>query len=177
MMLGHLTVAGIAELALTGGVVAFLQRTDARLLEAAAGRRIRTGSGQAVAEGPASLRPLWITLGLLLVLTPFGLLAGGVAWGEWQASDFSDPAARQAIATASRGEAPPAATPAGLGRLASVWTAPLPGYAPPLLRSPAVGYLLSGMFGTGLVVLAVAAMGAVMRLRRRPGTGSDTVIP
>jgi cobalt/nickel transport system permease protein len=175
MMLGHLTVAGIAELMLTGGVVAFLQRADASLLAATAGRGARA-SIEGAEGGPASLRPLWITLGLLLVLTPLGLLAGGVAWGEWQTSDFADPAARQAMAAASLGQAPPAAAPAGLERLASVWTAPLPDYAPPLLRSPAVGYLLSGMFGAGLAVLAVAAIGAVMRLRRN-GTGSRTVSP
>ena len=40
MMIGHLTIAGIAELVLTGGVVAFLQRTDASLLAAAAGRHV-----------------------------------------------------------------------------------------------------------------------------------------
>jgi cobalt/nickel transport system permease protein len=175
MMLGHLTVAGIAELMLTGGVVAFLQRTDASLLAATAGRGARA-SVEGALPGPASLRPLWITLGLLLVLTPLGLLAGGVAWGEWQASDFADPAARQAMAAASLGHAPPAAAPAGLERLASVWTAPLPDYAPPLLRSPAVGYLLSGMFGAGLAVLAVAGIGAVVRLRR-DGTDSRAVSP
>jgi cobalt/nickel transport system permease protein len=175
MMFGHLTIAGIAELVLTGGVVAFLQRTDARLLAATAGRFIRSDSAPVVAEGQASLGPLWITLGLLLVLTPLGLLAGGVAWGEWQASAFSDPAARHAMAAASLGQSPPAAAPSGLERLASIWTAPLPDYAPPFLRSPAVGYLLSGMFGTGLVVLAIAAMGALLHLRHRARTGSETV--
>jgi cobalt/nickel transport system permease protein len=177
MMIGHLTIAGFAELALTGGVVAFLQRTDARLLAAAAGRDIPAVSGRAIAQGPGSLQPLWITLALLLVLTPLGLLAGGAAWGEWAASDFSDPAARQAMASASRGQAPPAAAPAGLRRLASVWTAPLPDYAPPLLRSAEVGYLLSGMFGAGLVVLAVTAAGAIMRVFRRSRADRDGVIP
>jgi cobalt/nickel transport system permease protein len=138
MMAGHLTVAGVAELVLTGGVVAFIQRTDVSLLSAAA--------------GPPNLKPLWLTLGLLLVLTPLGLLAGGTAWGEW-------------------------AAPAGSGWLASVWTAPIPDYAPPFLRSRAVGYALSGMFGAGLVVLAVMAVGAATRLFRRVRTGRNTVAP
>jgi cobalt/nickel transport system permease protein len=159
MMLGHLTIAGVAELVLTGGVVAFIQRTDLSLLSAA----------------PPSLRPLWLTLGLLLMLTPLGLLAGGTAWGEWAASDFADPAARQAIAGTSLGHAPPPAAPAGLRRLASVWTAPLPDYAPPFLRSRAVGYALSGMFGAGLVVLAVTAAGAATRVFRRAGSRRPTV--
>jgi cobalt/nickel transport system permease protein len=163
MMLGHLTIAGIAELVLTGGVVAFIQRTDASLLSAT--------------EGPPSLRPLWLTLGLLLVLTPLGLLAGGTAWGEWAASDLADPAARQAIAGASLGHAPPPAPPAGLRRLASVWTAPIPDYAPPFLRSEAAGYALSGMVGAGLAVLAVTAVGAVTRVFRRSRAGRDAVGP
>ena len=151
MMLGHLTFAGIAELVLTGGVVAFIQRTDPSLLAATAGRTAR-----AMAEGaesaPPSLRPLWLTLGLLLVLTPLGLLAGGTAWGEW-------------------------AAPAGPGWLASVWTAPIPDYAPPFLRSEPVGYALSGMFGAGLVVLAVTAVGAATRVFRRPRAGRNAVDP
>ncbi len=175
MMFGHLTIAGVAELVLTGGVVAFLQRTDISLLSATAGRAAqRMAEGAAPAAEP-SLRPLWLTLGLLLVLTPLGLLAGGTAWGEWAASDFADPAARQAIAGASLGQAPPPSAPAGLKRLASVWTAPVPDYAPPFLRSEAVGYALSGMFGTGLVVLAVTAAGAAPRVFRRTRAGRPTV--
>ena len=175
MMFGHLTIAGVAELVLTGGVVAFLQRTDPSLLSATAGR-----AAQGMAEGVAptatpSLRPLWLTLGLLLVLTPLGLLAGGTAWGEWAASDFADPAARHAIAGASLGQAPPPSAPAGLKRLASVWTAPVPDYAPPFLRSEAVGYVLSGMFGVGLVVLAVTAAGAATRVFRRARAWRPTV--
>jgi cobalt/nickel transport system permease protein len=177
MMLGHLTIAGIAELALTGGVVAFIQRTDISLLSATAGRSVQSGQDGLAAAGPASLRPLWIALGVLLVLTPLGLLAGGAAWGEWAASDFADPPARQAMAAASRHHAPPAGAPAGLRRLASVWAAPLPDYAPPFLRSEAVGYALSGMFGTGLVLLAVAGIGAVLRLRQRARPAGDTVRP
>lgn len=177
MMLGHLTIAGIAELVLTGGVVAFVQRTDPSLLAAAAGRHVRVADGVAVEAAPPSLRPLWLTLGLLLVLTPLGLLGGSTAWGEWAASDFADPATRQAIAGASLGNAPPSAAPAGLRRLASVWTAPIPDYAPPSLRSEAIGYALSGMFGTGLVVLAVTAAGAAARFVRRGRTGRRTVAP
>jgi cobalt/nickel transport system permease protein len=176
MMIGHLTIAGIAELVLTGGVVAFIQRTDPSLLTTAAGRHTRVAADDAGAGRPHSLRPLWLTLGAMLVLTPLGLLAGGTAWGEWAASDFADPTARQAIAGSSLGHAPPLAAPEGLRRLSSVWTAPIPDYAPPLLRSEAVGYALSGMFGAGLVVLAVTAAGAVMR-RLRPRAGRDEAGP
>ena len=177
MMLGHLTIAGVAEFVLTGGVVAFLQRTDAALLAATAGAGARSNSGGATAGSPGSLRPLWVALGLLLVLTPLGLRAGGTAWGEWSASELADPAARQAIAAASLQHAPPPIPPAGFERLATVWTAPIPGYAPPFLRSRALGYLLSAMFGTGLVVLATIGVAALLRPRRRGSADGDTVVP
>jgi cobalt/nickel transport system permease protein len=122
-----------------------------------------------------SLRPLWVMLAVLLVLTPLGLLAAGSAWGEWGASDFTDAAARQHMTTASLGHAPPPQAPRGLERLSSAWTAPLPDYAPPFLRNAAVGYLLSGMFRAGLVILSVAGVSALLRLRQRSRTADDTV--
>jgi cobalt/nickel transport system permease protein len=176
MMLGHLTIAGIAEFVMTGGVVAFLQRTDPALLAATAGTGVRSDPGAATAGSTGSLRPLWAALGLLLVLTPLGLLAGGSAWGEWSASTLSDPAARHAIAAASLQHEPPSAPPAGLARLATAWTAPFPEYAPPFLRSHALGYLLSAMFGTGLVLLATIGLGTLLRSRRRGSADGDTVI-
>jgi cobalt/nickel transport system permease protein len=173
MMVGHLTVAGLAELVLTAGVVAFLQRTDVSLLAAAAGTvaqasRLRDDGAVAPAT---SLRPLWAMLGVLLLLTPLGLLAAGTAWGEWGASDFADPAARHDIAKASFGQAPPQAAPQGLARLSSVWTAPLPAYAPGFLRSPALGYLLSAMFGAGLVIVAATAITSLIRRGRSQAAG------
>jgi cobalt/nickel transport system permease protein len=46
-----------------------------------------------------------------------------------------------------------------MARLASLWTAPFASYAPPYIRSAAFGYLLSAMFGTGLVVLVCVVLG------------------
>ena len=99
------------------------------------------------------MKPLWTALALLLALTPLGILAGGAAWGEWGARDFSDAAARRRIAAASRNLAPPPQAPQGLDRLYSVWTAPFPQYAPSFVRRPALGYVLSAMFGSGIIIL------------------------
>jgi cobalt/nickel transport system permease protein len=79
-------------------------------------------------------------------------VAGGAAWGEWAAKDFAEPAMRAQIAAASRSTAPPVAAPAGLARLAKLWTAPLPDYAPHFVKSAAFGYLLSAIFGVGLIL-------------------------
>jgi cobalt/nickel transport system permease protein len=150
MMIGHLTVAGLAEMVVSGGVVAYLQRAEPMLLKATApGASV---GGESV--GWRGTRPLWIALAVLLVLTPLGILAAGAAWGEWVPEDFSTPQARQQIAAASGDQAPPIEAPAGLKKLATVWTAPMPRYAPPILKSVQLGYLLSAMLGTGLIVLA-----------------------
>jgi cobalt/nickel transport system permease protein len=46
----------------------------------------------------------------------------------------------------------PEAAPVGVARLAHLWTAPLPDYAPQFVKSAAFGYLLSAMFGVGLIL-------------------------
>jgi cobalt/nickel transport system permease protein len=156
MMIGHLTIAGMAELFVSAGAVAFLQRTDASLLRVPDVREPAGGVAR-------TLRPLWATLGVLLVLTPLGILAAGSAWGEWVASDYADPAVRKQIAASSFSVAPPAGAPGGLQRLSTVWTAPFARYAPPYVRSAGFGYLLSGMFGAGLVLLSGFGIGRVLR--------------
>jgi cobalt/nickel transport system permease protein len=151
MMIGHLTVAGLAEMIVSGGVVAYLQRAEPALLKATAPGATLDGE---VSMGFKSLRPLWIALAGLLVLTPLGILAAGAAWGEWVPADFSTPQTRQQIAAVSGNQAPPMQAPAGLQKLSTVWTAPMPRYAPPVLKSAQLGYILSAMLGTGLIVLA-----------------------
>jgi cobalt/nickel transport system permease protein len=157
MMIGHLTVAGLAEFVVSAGVVGFLQRFDPVLLKGTA--------GSATFEPPrrAALRPLWVALGVLMTLTPLGILAAGSAWGEWVASDFSNPAGRRQIAEASLQHAPPPSAPAGIERLSTLWTAPFARYAPPYVRSAAFGYLLSAMFGVGVVVLSSAGIARLAR--------------
>lgn len=163
MMLGHLTLAGVAELTVSAGIVAFVQRSDPALLKATVG------------GAPARLRPLWLGLAALLLLSPLGILAAGSGWGEWAASDFGDARTRQEIAAASLNQAPPARAPQGITRLASFWTAPIRDYAPPWIGSAALGYLLSAMFGTGLVIFFSLIVGWVARRHR--GDATDTAVP
>ncbi len=172
MMIGHLTFAGLAELIVTGGVVAYLQRTDVSLLKLTAPASVRDAvrvGADTVQSGWRATRPLWMGLALLMVLTPLGLLAAGTAWGEWGAEDFADPAAREQIAAASHNQAPPAQPPAGLSRLANLWTAPIPDYAPPFLKSAAFGYIMSAMVGTGIIILVFFLIGWLTRV----GHGSE----
>jgi cobalt/nickel transport system permease protein len=163
MMIEHLTFAGLAELIVTGGVVAYLQHTDVSLLKLTAPSAVQNAGRVETGSGWRATRPLWIGLVLLMVLTPLGLLAAGTAWGEWGAEDFADPARRAKIAAASGNQAPPAAPPQGLTRLASVWTAPMPDYAPPFLKSAAFGYVMSALVGTGLIILVFFPIGCLTR--------------
>lgn len=157
MMLGHLTFAGLAEAFLTAGVVRYLQQSERGLL----------GGGLSGLPADGSSRRLWAGLGLLLVLSPLGLLAAGSAWAEWSPADLADPTVRTAIAAASGGADLPAEVPTGLARLAALWTAPLPDYAPAFLRSATMGYLISGLVGVGLIVLMVVGLQLLVDRTRR----------
>jgi cobalt/nickel transport system permease protein len=172
MMIGHLTFAGLAELVLSAGVVAYFQRTNPSLLKPTAPGPLPAGTEARPAPTQGmwgTVRPLATALALLLVLTPLGILAAGAAWGEWSARDFSDPRTRQEIAAASRNAPPPLQTPRGLERLCSVWTAPFPQYAPAFVRWRAVGYALSAMFGSGTIILVLLIAGSLASRGRQPG--------
>ena len=162
MMIGHLTIAGFAEFFVSAGAVAFLQRSDPSLLRATSGV---AGTPAAAVPAPPlkALRPLWLALAGLMILTPLGILAAGSAWGEWLASDYANPAIRQQIAASSLHAPAPSTPPQGLQRLSSLWTAPFARYAPPYLRSATFGYLLSAMFGVGIIVLGTFGIGQVLR--------------
>jgi cobalt/nickel transport system permease protein len=164
MLAAHLSLAGIAEAVIGGALVAYLQRADPGLLELTAPR---AGNGELLeAAGWEKLRPLWLGLALMMVLTPLGLLATASAWGEWGTQDLKNAAAREQIAAASGNVAPPAAVPAGLEKLSTVWTAPMPEYAPRFLKSERLGYVCSAMFGTGLIMTAWLGLGWMMRARK-----------
>jgi len=137
MMAGHLTVAGLAEVVVSAGVVAYLQRSDPQLLR-----------GSAPIQRWQATKPFWIALAILALLTPLGLIAIGSGWGEWAAADFSNP-------------------PAGLQRLARLWTAPIPRYAPAFLKNAALGYVSSALVGVGLIVVVAVLIGLFGRVLRR----------
>lgn len=145
MMAGHLTIAGAAEALMSAGLFSYLRRNDPALLGIPSSTTL---------ERRKAASGLWGALAAVMLLTPLGILASGAAWGEWAPKDFADVAGRAQIAAASRSAAPVAA-PNGLARMANLWTAPMPDYAPHFVKSAAFGYLLSAMFGVGLI-LAVA---------------------
>lgn len=76
MMIGHLTIFGLAEVIFTVGIYAFLKSSAPEVLFQK--DSIKTG------------KPLGIFLAALILCTPLGLLAEGTAWGEWGTEEMID---------------------------------------------------------------------------------------
>jgi cobalt/nickel transport system permease protein len=167
MMIGHLTFAGLAEAAISAGMVSYLQRADPGLLRGGGETAERMPLAALTSGTQPSERRLWLTVALLMFLTPIGILAAGTAWGEWSSADLANPQARAQIASASHGQAPPVAIPSGIQKLSALWTAPFPGYAPFFIKRPEFGYLLSALFGVGLLLLASFAATSLGRTWRK----------
>jgi cobalt/nickel transport system permease protein len=154
MMAGHLTIAGAAEAVMSAGLFSYLRRNEPALVGMRTPAVDGAGECGAMDAAPAARRKLWGALAVVMLLTPLGIVASGAAWGEWAAKDFSDAATRAQMTAASGSVAPPMDPPSGLARLAKLWTAPLPDYAPHFVKSAGFGYLLSAMFGVGLILAA-----------------------
>jgi cobalt/nickel transport system permease protein len=169
MLIGHLTFAGLAEAVIGASLVAYLQRAHPELLAATAAAGVARGTA-VTAGGWQALRGLWWGLAGLMIATPLGLLAAGEAWSEWGPEEFSDPQARAIIAHASGNVPLPAAPPAGLAHLAGLWAAPFADYAPRFVTNPGLGYLLSAILGSGLILLAFLLFGRFAR--RHPASAT-----
>ncbi len=142
MMLGHILIAGPIEGIISAMVVAYLQRSNLPLLQ------LNEPAAQApTLAGRLATGPLWVGLAGLALLSPLGLLAAGTAWGEWGVEEI------QALV---------GNVPAGLERLSSVWSAPLPDYSLPFLANATVGYIASAVFGIALLVVIVLALSRVL---------------
>lgn len=136
MMLGHLTVAGAAEVVFTTGILAYVRKAAPDF-----------GLGEtATATHAGHPRALAALVAVLVVATPLGLLATGDAWGEWAAEDLS---------------AAVGYTPQGM-QAGWEWTALLPDYS--LGGLPEwVGYLVSAVIGVTLLVVVFRALAAGAR--------------
>jgi cobalt/nickel transport system permease protein len=160
MMIGHLTLAGLAEAAISAGLVAYLQVADPGLLRSTSG--IAADAPElATATHARSLQTLWIATAALMLATPLGILAAGTAWGEWS------PAELPKVPVLSHDVNSPQSVPTGLQRLSNLWTAPFPAYAPSFVRSRGFGYLLSAMFGVGFLLAASLVLRLLLRRYRR----------
>jgi cobalt/nickel transport system permease protein len=161
MLLAHLAVAGVIELVLTTGIVAYLQRANLPLL------RINHAA-VADQEAPGEPRRLgWrcavVGLGALAALTPLGLIAPGGAFGEAAPADLD--LNRYHLN----------AVPNGLRHYAGFWHHALfNGYDFAHDAHPTVGYLLSAAVGMAVIAAVVVAVFAVVRfVQSRRGVGDE----
>jgi cobalt/nickel transport system permease protein len=137
MMVGHLTIFGLAELIYTTGIFAFVKKVSPGI----------------VAEGKKEKRtPIYVFIALLICLVPLGLLAEGTAWGEWGADEIAE--------VVSGGQAL-GYTPAGMTDGFSL-SAIMPDYT--IAGIPdAAAYILSAVIGVAIVVILFRLIGSLMK--------------
>jgi cobalt/nickel transport protein len=102
---------------------------------------------------------LWIGIGVLVVLSPIGLLLpdhfkAGSAWGEWGSEEMKGLVGY---------------VPQGLEKLSSLWNAPMPDYAfkgweEMGLPQLSVAYIVSAMLGIAVIVFLILLLLKLMRV-------------
>lgn len=144
MLLAHLTVAGVVEALMTGGVVAYLQRANIPLLQVNPPGVPVDANDSAVPKPP--VRPIVVALAVmavLVVLTPLGLLAPGGAFGEDKPDELG------------LGKLGLNAVPTGLAKYAGFWHHTVLGDYGGDFSHPVIGYLVSALVGIVVVGTAV----------------------
>jgi cobalt/nickel transport system permease protein len=136
MVIPHALVASVVEGLLTALVIAYLQKSNVGVLEAAESPSVVSEAGSM-----QKLRWLWAGLVVLIVASPLGLLAPGTAWGEWGTEQLKGLGLQ--------------AVPTGLEKLSGLWGAPLAGYDLPALGNANMGYVLSAALGIAIVAFVV----------------------
>jgi len=143
MALEHLLFFGVVEAIVTMGVVAALARTEPELLQ--------------MMPAAKPLRWLWAVVGVLILLTPIGVLAPGTAWGEWGSDQIQSRLGY---------------VPSGFDKLGGLWKAAMPDYTTPGVSNTMLGYLIAAVVGVALCVGIAWGAGALLA-RRRNNDGAD----
>lgn len=139
MMIGHLTVFGLAEVIFTVAVFAFIRKTAPGIME----------------EGKKENHvPIYVFLAILICGVPLGLLAEGTAWGEWGAEEIAG--------VVSNGTAL-GYTPKGMIHGFEL-SAIMPDYTIAGLPD-AAAYILSAVIGAAIAVIIFRLIAAMMKDR------------
>jgi cobalt/nickel transport system permease protein len=164
MALAHLTIAGVAELIVTLGVVAYLQRANLPLLRINHPGVVDTDAELAPTRGRPSLRWALIGITTMIVLSPLGLLAPGGAYGEDAPGELNlDKYGLNAV-------------PSGLAKYNDFWKHTLlSDYGFSSGKHANLAYVLSAIVGAlvvgGVILILVAAIRALTQ--RRPEVQVD----
>ena len=154
MMIGHLTIFGLAEVIFTVAIYAFVAASAADGSTAFSAANTFT-AGSTAAQKAGTPLPVKILLGTLIVLTPLGLIAEGTAWGEWGVDE---------IAATGAGY-----TPAGMANGFS-FNAILPDYTLEGLPDW-TAYILAAVIGTALLLIIFRVAGMLGAKK----TGESTI--
>ena len=105
-------------------------------------------------------KKLWIGLGILVLLSPLGLIipsifGSGSAWGEWSKEEI-----KQMVGY----------VPKGMNRLSELWKAPLPDYEfkgqkNEHLAKSSFSYIISGIIGVVVIVAVTLLYGKIISKR------------
>lgn len=138
MMIGHITLFGLAEIVLTTAVLAFVEKVTPKALDEVPDK--------------TAFQPLYILMAVLIAFTPLGLLATGTAWGEWGADE---------IASLVSGGTELGYTPAGMQNGFELSTI-FPDYSIAGLPEWS-GYILSAVVGVALLVIVFKILSSIMK--------------
>lgn len=138
MMIGHITLFGLAEVVLTVAVLTFVEKVTPKVLDEVPSR--------------AAWKPIYLLLTVLILLTPLGLLATGTAWGEWGVDE---------IAGLANGGGTLGYTPAGMEKGFELSTL-FPDYSMAGLPEW-TGYILSAVVGVALLVIIFKLIASTMK--------------
>ena len=138
MMIGHITLFGLAEIVLTVAVLSFVEKVTPKALDPV--------------PDQTAFKPLYILMAALIVLTPLGLLATGTAWGEWGVDE---------IASLVSGGSQLGYTPSGMQNGFEL-SALFPDYS--MAGMPEwTGYILSAIVGVALLIIVFKLISSAMR--------------
>lgn len=146
MMVPHLLIAGVIEGAVTAIAIAYIAKVSPQIFLR---NQELSPMTQETQTEPFFRRykKILIPLGVLVLLTPLGLLASGTAWGEWGTEEI---------------KALTGYVPKGFARFADWWTAIMPDYSVAGLGDVS-GYILSAVVGILLIAVLILALSLFMK--------------
>ena len=139
MVLPHLIVAGVVEAAFTFSIYTFIKKTSKEMIYKHSGEKIK-------------YKPLIILLGILIFLTPIGLLTKGTAWGEWGIKE---------IEKVSESGSVLGFIPSGM-KNGFKFSAIMQDYEVGSI-SHAIGYILASIIGTSILVIIFKIISSLKR--------------
>ena len=152
MAIEHLVLFGFIEAMVTGLVIKYIQTTDTTLFFDQPITAIQNENKN------INQRRLWIGLGVLIILSPLGLILpaifnAGSAWGEWSADELNKMVGY---------------LPKGMQKISDIWKAPMPDYAlkgqeNAPLQALSLDYILSAIIGVAVVVGLIILLGKIAR--------------